>query len=76
MLYATIALELSGDQFAAADELLKFKPAWDTFTGALKTAGVKHTAKLDGGEMRAKPGRPVGYRKPRIAAVPPSGEAA
>lgn len=63
-MHASIAVDLSGDEFVEAKEKLDFKPLWDAFLGGLTEAGVKHAFKLETIETRAKP--PTnGTRAPR-----------
>ena len=42
-MHASIAVDLSGDEFGEAEEKLKFKPIWEEFINALTAAGIKFT---------------------------------
>ncbi len=63
-MHASIAVDLSLDQFEEAAEKLKLKPLWDQFLSGLTDANIKHVAKLETIETRAKPAT-NGTRAPR-----------
>jgi hypothetical protein len=67
-MHASIAVDLHVDEFVEAKEKLDFKPLWDAFLTGLTAAGVKHTAKLETIETRAKPATNGARRTRRTAA--------
>jgi hypothetical protein len=69
----SVVVEMPDNPFDASDVFAKLKQPWSDLLNSLTQSGVKHDFKADEMEVSAKRGRP---RKPRIAAVPPSGEAA
>jgi hypothetical protein len=66
-----ITIPDSADPFAEAAHYAHFQPAWATLLEALKTGGADYDIKFKEVQKRAPR-----KRKPRIAAVPPAGEAA
>lgn len=54
VLYATVQITLSDDQFEEARQKVDFKPAWDQLLFHLKEVGLEYTTKLDTTETRAR----------------------
>ena len=68
-LHASIAIDLPGEMFDAAQHTVKFQPLWSALLKGLDAAGIKYTVQLDTGEVRkvpAKRGRKARERLPTL----------
>jgi hypothetical protein len=71
----SLLVEMPEDPFDAAGVYVSLKEPWGTLLKSLAASGVKHEAKADEMEIRAKAKR--GPRKAKLGLVPPpTGEAA
>lgn len=60
-----IAIELTGDEFEEAAQMVALKPAYDQIVAALEAAGVKFTPSLGSGSKRTRPAAATANGKPR-----------